>query len=173
MILARIILGLLDLAPMSGYDLKRHFDTTINHFWTADRAQIYRTLGRLVEDGLVTVETVAGAKAPDKHEHRITEQGRATLREWLGSDLDRQPERDAFLARLFFAGSLDDAELGDLLARHRAATREQLDALEAIRAAAPPPADRRARLRIATLHCGLARGRAELAWLDEITKELT
>ncbi|MBO0610534.1 PadR family transcriptional regulator [Myceligenerans salitolerans] len=173
MILARIILGLLDLAPMSGYDLKRHFDTTINHFWSADRAQIYRTLARLVDDGLATVETVAGAKAPDRHEHRITERGRAALREWLTSELDRQPERDAFLARLFFAGSLDDAELAGLLARHRAAAREQLDALEAIRASTPPPADRRARLRITTLNCGLARARAELDWLDEITEELT
>lgn len=173
MILARIILGLLELAPMSGYDLKRHFDTTINHFWSADRAQIYRTLARLVEDGLVTVETVAGAKAPDRHEHRITEQGRAALQDWLTSELDQRPERDAFLARLFFAGTLDDDDLAGLLAKHRAAAQAQLAALEAIRAATPPPADRRARLRITTLHCGLARARAELDWLDEITKELT
>ena len=61
MILARIILGFLALSPMTGYDLKRHFDSTVGHFWSADKAQIYRTLAQLVADGLAEVETVVGS----------------------------------------------------------------------------------------------------------------
>ena len=55
MALARIILGLLALAPMTGYDLKRHFDSSVRHFWWADKAQIYRTLATLVAGGLAEV----------------------------------------------------------------------------------------------------------------------
>jgi DNA-binding PadR family transcriptional regulator len=58
MILARLVLGLLNLAPMTGYDLKKVFDSSISHFWAADKAQIYRTLTALVADGYATVEVL-------------------------------------------------------------------------------------------------------------------
>ena len=121
MVLARVILGLLDLAPMTGYEVKRHCDTTINHFWYADKAQIYRTLSQLTDAGLATVETVPGVGAPDRQVHHITDRGRETLDDWLTSTLDDQPERNAFLARLFFSGGLAEPQLEELLATRRAA----------------------------------------------------
>ena len=172
MILARIILGLLDIAPMSGYDLKRYVDTVVTHFWTADKSQVYRTLAGLVADGLARIETVPGTSAPDRLVHHITEPGRTALHEWLVSDLDRQPERDAFLARAFFAGSLDDDELGELLARRRAAAAQLLAALGAMHESTPAPRDRAERLRLATLDNGLRHARTELEWLDDLTREL-
>src|SRR5258705_13680872 len=55
MSLAHAILGMLQTRPMTGYDLKVEcFDNSIAHFWQADQAQIYRTLDKLAEDGLVT-----------------------------------------------------------------------------------------------------------------------
>ncbi|TWD72524.1 PadR family transcriptional regulator [Kribbella amoyensis] len=173
MILQRIILGFLAIGPMSGYDLKRHFDSTANNFWSADKAQIYRTLAALVADGLVAVRKVPGAAGPDRQEHRITAAGRATLHEWLVSELDRQPERDAFLARVFFAGELDAAEVAELLGRRRDAARALLTNLETIRDEAPEPATRAERVRLATLDNGLRHTRTELAWLDDVEKELT
>ena len=47
------ILGFLSVRPFSGYDLKRAFDQSVRHFWTADQAAIYRTLGELESKGLV------------------------------------------------------------------------------------------------------------------------
>src|SRR3990170_825297 len=128
-ILARIILGLLDLAPMTGYELKRHFDTTVQHFWSADKAQIYRTLSQLSADGLVTVETVPGVGGPDRQVHHVTDRGRQTLAAWLASGPDHQPERDPFLARLFFAGRLAESQLADLLAERRRSAKALLAAL--------------------------------------------
>ena len=172
MVLARIILGLLDLAPMTGYELKRHCDTTINHFWYADKAQIYRTLSQLTEDGLATVETVPGVGAPDRQVHHITDRGRETLNDWLTSKLDHQPERDAFLARLFFSGSLTESQLEELLATRRDKTQSLLAALTHIRVSTPEPTDRRARLRRATLDNGIAHVRTELDWLTTLQEEL-
>ena len=171
MILARIILGLLDIAPMSGYDVKRYVDTVVTHFWTADKSQVYRTLAGLVADGLARIETVPGTSAPDRLVHHITDAGRAALHAWLVSELDRQPERDAFLARAFFAGSLDDDELRDLLARRRAAAEALLATLDAMRAVTPAPRDRAERLRFATLDSGMRHARTELEWLDDVTRE--
>lgn len=180
MALARIILGLLALAPMTGYDLKRHFDSSVRHFWWADKSQIYRTLSTLVADGLAEVETVAGRGAPDRQEHHITEAGRAALAEWLVSPQEPRAARHPFLARLFFAGDLDDDQLGTLLAERRAAVAAQLAEYERLRpevlaeAADDRAADDRAgTLRLATLEHGIAHARTELTWLDDTERALT
>ena len=168
MLLSRIILGFLAIAPMTGADLKRHFDTTVSHFWSADKAQIYRTLAALVEGELATSTVVRGIDTPDRHEHRITPAGRAALDAWLTSELDRQPNREAFLARIFLSDTLGDADVAALVARRRATAHEQLAALEALGSSAPSPATRGERLRLATLDNGLRHLRAELDWLDSL-----
>ncbi|NUO97894.1 MAG: PadR family transcriptional regulator, partial [Nonomuraea sp.] len=165
MVLSRIILGLLALAPMTGYDLKRHFDSTVGHFWSADKAQIYRTLAQLVADGYAEVRKVAGSGAPDRQEHRITVAGRAVLAAWLASEPERHVERDPFLARVFFGAGLDDDGLRSLFAHRRVAIEAQLAVLERMRSETAAP-DRDARLRLATLDNGIAHLRTELAWLD-------
>lgn len=171
MVLSRIILGLLAIAPMSGYDLKRHFDSTVGHFWAADKAQIYRTLAKLVADGFAEVEKVAGAGAPDRQEHRITEAGRAALAEWLASEPERQVQRDPFLARVFFGADLDGDGLKALFASRRDEVTDQLAGFERMRAETAAT-DRGARLRLATLDNGIAHLRTELAWLDAAEGEL-
>ncbi|CAL9476669.1 hypothetical protein SUDANB95_02932 [Actinosynnema sp. ALI-1.44] len=170
MVLSRIILGLLALGPMTGYDLKRHFDSTVGHFWAADKAQVYRTLARLVADGFAQVETVAGDRAPDRQEHRITEAGRAALAEWLAAEPERSADRDPFLARVFFGADLGDDGLRALFAHRRQTVEAQLARFERVRADTPAP-DRAARLRLATLDNGIAHLRAELAWLDAVEGE--
>lgn len=165
MILARIILGLLAIAPMTGYDVKRHFASTAAHFWSADKAQIYRALAALVSDGLAEIEIVPGDGAPDRQVHHITDAGRAALRAWLTSPVERTTERDPFLARVFFAGELDDDELRALLDARRAAAEERLALYERMRD--ETATDRTLRLRLATLENGIAHLRAELSWIDD------
>ena len=173
MVLARIILGFLALGPMTGYDLKRHFDSSAAYFWSADKAQIYRTLASLVADGLAETEVLPGDGAPDRILHRITPAGRDVLAAWLDSPLDRQPERDPFLARLFFAG--DDAPLvRRLVTARRTAVENFVQDLEQVRADTPE-VDRDSSpapwLRIQTLEHGIAAGRQELVWLDSLLEE--
>ena len=165
MALARIILGLLALAPMTGYDLKRHFDSSVRHFWWADKAQIYRTLATLVAGGLAEVETVPG---------------RGALSEWLVSPPEHRTVRHPFLARLFFAGELDDDQLDALLAERRATVTEQLAEYERLRpevlaeaADGRATGDRAGTLRLATLEHGIAHARTELTWLDDTERALT
>lgn len=174
MILARLILGLLSLSPMTGYDLKKHFDSSINHFWNADKAQIYRTLAQLVSEGLATVQTVPQENYPARQEHHITRAGRSALQEWLTGTLDRQPAREPFLGRIFFSGSLARDEVLSLLAARRADARELLDAYRALRAELDEAAltDRRGYLMAATLDHGIAHVDAELSWLDSVGGDL-
>ena len=46
------ILGLLSLAPMSGYEIRKVAASSIGHFWSESYGQIYPTLRKLVAAGL-------------------------------------------------------------------------------------------------------------------------
>ena len=89
------ILGFLHYHPYSGYDLKKAFDTSVRHFWSADQSQIYRTLGRLTEQGLVEMEVVEQTERPDRKVYHITQAGREALSRWLRSTMPPQETRSA------------------------------------------------------------------------------
>jgi len=176
MILARIILGFLAIEPMSGYDLLRAFRTSAAYFWNADKAQIYRTLARLVDDGFARTEIIPGTDAPDRVVHHLTDTGRDALTAWLVSDPNRQAERDEFIARIFFAEALDDAALLRLIDERREAAASALDALRAVQGDLPdfaPTEDRGAWLRAQTLSLGIRNHETHLAWLDELRAGVT
>ena len=100
---------------MSGYDLKRHFDASVRHFWSADQAAIYRTLGELDAEALVTHERVAQATRPDRKVFHLTDLGREALDQWLASAAPPVARREPLLVKLFFAGRLPAAALRGVL----------------------------------------------------------
>ncbi|MFY9679799.1 PadR family transcriptional regulator [Glutamicibacter protophormiae] len=174
MVLARLILGLLCLSPMTGYELKKHFDSSINHFWNADKAQIYRTLAQLVDQGYATVRTVPQSNYPDRQEHHITEAGREVLNQWLSSGAARSPERDPFMGQVFFAAELERDGIEQLLIERRQATRYVLDDYLSQREGIDmrAAADRRSFLMAATLDHAIRQQAAELEWLDAVLEHL-
>jgi DNA-binding PadR family transcriptional regulator len=111
------VLGLIQLEPRSGYDLKRVIDRTIRHFWAASYGQIYPELARLEEAGWIKGRDAANG-ARSRRVFRITPAGRKALRDWLHGYETRIELRDESLLRLFFADALprEDA-LGLLHAR--------------------------------------------------------
>ncbi|MFB7251170.1 PadR family transcriptional regulator [Microbacterium sp. NPDC056234] len=161
--LKHAILGLLDVAPQSGYDLGRAFARSVAHFWHADQSQIYRTLDRLEMDGAISTEHIPQQGKPDRRVHSLTPAGRAELHEWLRGPLDAEQPKEPFLARVFFAASVGADTALELLDRREAATRAELDELRAFPRRAGDLAEV---LRTATLDAGLRAGEAELDWID-------
>jgi PadR family transcriptional regulator, regulatory protein AphA len=105
------ILGFLNYQPLSGYDLKKVFDTTVRHFWPADQSQIYRTLARLTEHGWVTQEVIEQNDRPDRKVYHITGTGKEELRRWLVGPFPEPESRSAALIKVFFAGQLPDDDI--------------------------------------------------------------
>ena len=175
------ILGFLSVQPMSGYDLKKAFDGSVGYFWTADQAQIYRTLTGLIEGGLVEASHIVQEGRPDRKEHRLTDAGRAELDTWLASPETPQPTREPFLLKIFFAGRLGREPVRRMLAQRLDAGEQQLAALQEIAAAvdhelAGQAIDLEQRLRNATLDNGIKHTQAEIEWardlLDRIEQEI-
>jgi len=87
MSLPHAVLGLLAVAPGTGYDLTRRFEASLSHAWHASHSQIYPELARLQDRGLVHE---AGRGARGSRTWAITDEGRAELDRWL---LEVQPNR--------------------------------------------------------------------------------
>ncbi len=111
MSLDHAILGFLNYQPYTGYDLKKIFDTSVQHFWQADQSQIYRTLNRLLKKGFAEMEKVPQEDRPDRKVYHITEAGQAELLNWLAGPPPMGATRSAPLIQVFFAGQLSDEEI--------------------------------------------------------------
>jgi DNA-binding PadR family transcriptional regulator len=163
---------------MTGYDLKtRCFDEAVGHLWTADQAQVYRTLERLMTRGLVRSKVVAQRGKPDRRVFSITARGRDVLATWLREGEALPPVRDPLLLRFALADRLPDAELVGVLSRARADYQSRLDSLRS-EASTPPPScaatdDRGAALHRMTLQAAISAARTSIDWIDDCTERIT
>ena len=96
------ILGMLSIAPMSGYDIKKEVETSISNFWTESYGQIYPALRNLIAEKLVTKKIESEAGKPDRHVYALTAKGRKELRRWLLEGAAPKVQRNEFLLKLFF-----------------------------------------------------------------------
>jgi PadR family transcriptional regulator, regulatory protein AphA len=116
---ARVILGMVSVAPRTGYDIKRIADFSTKFFWGASYGQIYPELKRLENAGLVSSrEEPRGAVR--RRVYTLTERGKRALDEWLTNDTELFDLRDEGLLKLFFGEILDHDDLLALVNRRRA-----------------------------------------------------
>ncbi|HEY5574465.1 MAG TPA: PadR family transcriptional regulator [Anaerolineales bacterium] len=115
MSLKHAILGFLSYTPFSGYDLKKAFDRSVQHFWPADQSQIYRTLAQLEEQGLVTKEVIDREDRLDLKIYHLTPAGLQELQDWLSTPLPAEATREPFLVQVFFAGKIADEEIAAVI----------------------------------------------------------
>ena len=81
------------------------------YFWPADQTQIYRTLKKLVKDGLIEFKEQRKGETVDRKVYAITEKGRAeNLKQIQQNTMADFVSRDLFLLQLFFSGALSKEE---------------------------------------------------------------
>lgn len=177
MSLEHAILGFLNYRSYTGYDLKKIFDHSVQHFWSADQSQIYRTLVRLTEKGWAVVEKVPQEDRPDRKVYHITEAGRAELRRWLLAPPPFEPSRSAPLIQVFFSGQLSDEQILAKFEGFIAMMQNILDQYDAIpfqiteyqREVSSP---REHFFWMLTLENGIANMRANLAWAQSVVERI-
>lgn len=172
MSLPHLILGLLNEHPMSGYDLNKVFQNTVQHFWSTEQSQIYRALHRMTGGGWVRVEDVIQTDNPNKKVYHVTEHGHAELLRWLTTPLSDYRPHEAWVGQLFFNHILPREQVIDLLAARIKTVSQFLHTLEAIRAGvdALPEIDHDSEdylRRMLNLDYGITMMQAELAWTQQ------
>jgi len=105
------ILGFLNYAPMTGYELKRYLDESVHYFWNARLSQIYPLLAKMKEEGLLRMEIEYQESKPNRKVYYITEKGKRELKEWLRKPMGLPTIKDAFMLKTFFMGELKKEEI--------------------------------------------------------------
>lgn len=152
MSLSHVLLGLLGRGPASGWDLGTRLAEDSSLGWSADLAQIYPALRRLLRAGFVALRRRRSSKGPPRREYRITAAGRRELRQWLAEPLAVPKPHAATLARLAFLERRPPEARLAALQLYRAALADELE-----RAPAGSTAARRRRQRLLE---------TELDWAD-------
>jgi len=130
MALKYALLGFLNLKPLSGYELKRSFDNSINHFWNAKQSQIYRELKHMEQNGLITSETIETDHGLNKKLYHLTNKGKKELKHWLKTPLDIEQDRIPFLIQIFFSAANTKQDVITLLNKRKEAHEQNIAQLE-------------------------------------------
>lgn len=104
------ILGLLAQRPRHGYELHEAFEALVGGraVWDLKPAQVYTTLQRLEEAGLVVKTAVRRVGGPDQHVFALTDAGRAELDRWYAEGVHSAHQRDEVFLKIVLA--LGDAQ---------------------------------------------------------------
>lgn len=171
--LQHAILGFLEYRPMTGYDLKKNFDQSIVHFWSATQSHIYKALQKLNKEGFVTATLIPQEGRPNRKQYQITVTGQAELRRWLTSPLPLGQVREDWLIQIFFSYTSTNDEIASLLKARMEEMRERVTVYRTIGQAAvernaPAQADDASRqLWQITLDYGVDYYTFQLAWLEK------
>ena len=169
MSLKHAILGFLSFAPFSGYDLKKAFDHSVQHFWPANQSQIYRTLAELEEGGFVEKEIIEREERLDMKIYNITEAGRTELHQWLSTPLPEHDTREPFLIQVYFGGKLSDEEILNILNRKLREVEERISVFEMVNQAnqnTSSKVDQRTSFfALLTLELGYINSQSDATWL--------
>jgi DNA-binding PadR family transcriptional regulator len=129
------LLGLLTFGDeLTGYELKQRADNTLRFYWVAPAmSQIYSELGRLTRHGLVEPTTSTG-EGRRTTTYRITEAGRAALREWIAETPIGFPVlKHTVLLRLLIGHASEPERITAMLEEYVAQLAGALDDLRQVR----------------------------------------
>ena len=167
------VLGLLSGGPLHPYRMQRLMkewgkDQVVN---VGQRANLYKTIKRLNEAGLVVVQqTERDQRYPERTVYELTEEGGRTLRAWL-TDMLSTPRNEypLFPAALSFLMLMAPADARVVLERRAAVLEESVAALDRELA---QYTDALPRVTVLETEYQRAATAAELAWVNGAVDDL-
>ena len=164
-----VALGMLTLQPMSVYSMRQAIEASVGHFWAESYGQLYPTLRRLAEEGLVATQPAPGGRGREATVYQVTAAGRAALAAWVSRPPAPEKVRSELLVKLFFGAAVAPEVTARNLEAVASDHRARLAALEAIagqwgRKMARDPRGPYAWL---TLDYGLQAMRRGVEWLEQ------
>jgi len=165
------VLGLLAQRPCHGYELRAAFQALVGgeENWDVKPAQIYTTLARLEQGGLVSEDSIEQDGGPEKRIYALTPIGRKTLKEWFASGVEREHQHDEFFLKLMIALVSGAADPYRLIQTQREHLFQELHDITEHRRRADPGKEL---AKILLLDKAVMHLEADLRWLDMIEARL-
>jgi len=165
------ILGLLAQKPRHGYELHAAFSAVVGEAtWDVKPAQIYTTLERLEESGLVQTKSDLGeGREPDRRIYAITRDGRDALKGWFEDGVVTEHQRDEFYVKLMIGLVSGEADPARIIQTQRARLYQELHDATAHRDTHDPQTEM---AQILLIDKAIMHLEADLRWLDMIEMRL-
>jgi len=165
------VLGLLAQRPRHGYELRAAFQALVGgkENWDIKPAQIYTTLARLEQGGLVVQEGVEQDAGPEKRIYELTVSGRDALLEWFAHSVELEHQHDEFFLKLMIGLVSEVADPYRMIHNQRIQLYQQLHDLTDQRSHADPG---RELASILLYDKAIMHVEADLRWLDMIEGRL-
>jgi len=166
------ILGLLARKPRHGYELRAAFEAVVggDANWDVKPAQIYTTLERLEEAGLVERTSDLGeGDEPARRIYAVTAAGEQALHEWFSSGVTPDHQRDEFFVKLMTGLVSGEADPARIIQTQRAHLYQELHEATTLRDSYDPHTEIAQILLLdkVTMHL-----EADLRWLDMTEQRL-
>lgn len=165
------MLGLLSIRPMTGYELRKLSEESIQHFWRESFGQIYPSLRALEAQGMVTrTEEMGEVRGrPARQVYALTDGGREALRAWVAVPARPEVPRNELLLKLFFGRQAPAEANLRQIAERRTMYIEELEGYEVLEKRIRAAYQGRPDLPywLLTLSYGKHYTEAEIAWCDE------
>lgn len=165
------LLGLIAHQPRHGYELLAAFHALVGgrQNWDVKPAQIYSTLARLAEGGLVVEQAVEQDAGPEKRIYAVTQAGCDELLAWLQSGVLGEHQRDEFFLKLMLGLSSDEVDTHRVIQVQRATLYQELHRITQQRQQTDPATDL---AHILLLEKTIMHLQADLLWLDMVEGRL-
>lgn len=165
------ILGLLAQRPRHGYELRAAFEALVGgeQVWEVKPAQIYTTLARLEEGGLVSQAGVEQDGGPEKRIYSLTPQGQAELADWFATGVAGEHEHDEFFVKLMLSLSDENANPHRVIQAQRSKLYQDLHEATTRRSQTDPTIGL---AQIFLLDKAIMHLEADLRWLDLVEARL-
>ena len=163
-----LVLGLLKLQDMHGYQLSDLIDRRLKYLTDLKKPTLYHLLSKLEADGDVTKSVSREGNRPERYTYRLTKSGTARFQRLLRRNL-----QDVYAAYfnddigLLFLSELPAADARAFLEQKRAGVDERIAHLHAALAQHTPNTPAYYTLRHHALHL-----QTERAWLGELLAQL-
>jgi DNA-binding PadR family transcriptional regulator len=165
------ILGLLAQHPRHGYELHAALEAMVGgeQVWDVKPAQIYTTLARLEDGGLVAQGSIEKDGGPEKRIYAITPAGDQELCAWFTRPVVNHAQQDEFYLKIVLCLATRQAEPQQVLHVQRVYLYRELHELTARKAEADP----RHELALILLYDQtIMHIEADLRWLDMVEARL-
>jgi len=162
------ILGLISQKPRHGYETRAAFESLIggDENWAVKPAQIYTTLDRLEEAGLITRSSDLGeGDDPSRRVYQITPEGNSELQEWFSNGVVTAHQHDEFFIKLMVGLVSGQAAPERLIQSQRAFLFQEMHAATVQRDTYNPTTEM---AQILLLDKTIMHLEADLRWLDMI-----
>jgi DNA-binding PadR family transcriptional regulator len=165
------LLGLLEQRPRHGYELHDAFEAVAGgeDNWDVKPAQVYATLTRLEQGGLIVQVSLEQEGGPAKRIYALTPAGQEELRDWFQTPVKAAHQRDEFYLKLMLCVVTGQADPYQVIYIQRSSLYRELHDLTTQRSQSDPRSEL---AQILLYDQAIMHLEADLRWLDMVESRL-